>query len=271
MGFFVGQHKYLQERGKIAQILAAAAAAGVGEGWRSASQACLVQARPPSSTPWRISTRRSAATPASEPNLAVVKVPDERLDKLSELFQPRKHTPAEVRFIDIAGVAKDMGQDSRAALLAHLRTVDVLLQVVGAFQPERDPLSDFEEFSLELQLADLGQIEKREDRLEKELRLGSKGTPQERTAKERELEVLQRLRPVLEAGQPVRSVELSADEQRAVSSFGFLTQKPTLVVPNLGDEQDGSAVLDRCARVACQHAERMCWRCRRGSRWSLAS
>jgi ribosome-binding ATPase len=189
----------------------------------------------------------------SEPNLAVVKVPDERLDKLSELFQPRKHTPAEVRFIDIAGVAKDMGQDSRAALLAHLRTVDVLLQVVGAFQPERDALSDLEEFSLELQLADLGQIEKREDRLEKELRLGSKGTPQERTAKERELEVLQRLRPVLEAGQPVRSVELSPDEQRAVSSFGFLTQKPTLVVANLGDEQDGSAVLDRLRDVACQH------------------
>src|SRR5918997_6401670 len=160
----------------------------------------------------------------AEPNLAVVKVPDERLDRLSALFQPRKHTPAEVRFVDVAGVARDMGQDSRASLLAHLRAVDVLVQVIGAFQSERDPLSDFEEFSLELQLADLGQIEKRLERLEKELRLGSKGTPQERAAKERELAVLQQLQPVLEAGQPVRSIELSADEQRAVASFGFLTQ-----------------------------------------------
>src|SRR5216683_3279473 len=65
----------------------------------------------------------------AEPNLAVVKVPDERLEKLSALFQPVKHTPAEVRFIDVAGVAKGMGQESSAALLAHLRTVDVLLNL----------------------------------------------------------------------------------------------------------------------------------------------
>src|SRR5919199_1993145 len=133
----------------------------------------------------------------NEPNLAVVKVPDSRLDQLSELFQPRKHTPAEVRFVDVAGVAKGMGQESSAAILAHLRTVDVLVQVIGAFQAGRDARSEFEEFNLELQLADLGQIEKRLDRLEKELRLGSKGTPQERLAPERELAVLQRLKPVL--------------------------------------------------------------------------
>jgi GTP-binding protein YchF len=180
----------------------------------------------------------------AEPNLAVVKVPDERLDKLSALFEPRKHTPAEVRFVDVAGVAKGMGQESSAAVLAHLRTVDVLLQVIGAFQTGRDPRSDFEEFSLELQLADLGQIEKRLDRLEKELRLGSKGTPQERATKERELEVLQKLKPVLEAGRPVRTVELSDDEQKAISSFGFLSQKPTLVVLNLADEQDGASLVE---------------------------
>jgi GTP-binding protein YchF len=177
----------------------------------------------------------------AEPNLAVVKVPDERLDKLSELFQPVKHTPAEVRFVDVAGVAKGMGQESGAAVLAHLRTADVLLQVIGAFQSERDPRGDFEEFSLELQLADLSQIEKRVDRLEKELRLGSKGTPAERAAKERELAVIQRLRPVLEAGEPARSVSLDPEELKSIASFGFLTLKPTLVVLNLADEQDGAA------------------------------
>src|SRR5215218_4511815 len=179
----------------------------------------------------------------AEPNLAVVKVPDGRLDRLSALFEPKKHTPAEVRFIDIAGVAKGMGQESSAAVLAHLRTVDVLLHVIGAFEAGRDARSDFEDFSLELQLADLGQIEKRLERLEKELRLGSKGTPAERAVKERELAVLARLRPVLESGQPVRSVELSREEQHAVASFGFLTQKPTLVVANLGDEQPAADVL----------------------------
>jgi GTP-binding protein YchF len=179
----------------------------------------------------------------AEPNLAVVKVPDERLDKLSELFQPVKHTPAEVRFVDVAGVAKGMGQESSAAVLAHLRTVDVLLQVIGAFQSADDAGDDLEEFSLELQLADLQQIEKRLERLDKELRMGSKGTPAERAAKERELSVLERLRPVLESGQPARTVELDADEAKAIASFGFLTLKPTLVVLNLADEQDASALL----------------------------
>jgi len=179
----------------------------------------------------------------AEPNLAVVKVPDERLDRLSALFNPVKHTPAEVRFVDVAGVAKGMGQESSAAVLAHLRTVDVLLQVIGVFQSERDARSDFEEFSLELQLADLSQIEKRVDRLEKELRLGSKGTPAERAAKERELAVLMRIRPVLDAGEPVRSVELTPDDEKAIASFGFLTQKPTLIVLNTGDEQDASGLV----------------------------
>ncbi len=176
----------------------------------------------------------------AEPNLAVVKVPDERLDRLSDLFQPVKHTPAEVRFVDVAGVAKGMGQESSAAVLAHLRTVDVLLQVVGAFQTDRGVRSDFEDFSLELQLADLSQIEKRVDRLEKELRLGAKGTPAERAAKERELSVLNRLRPVLEDGQPARTVALEPDEHKAIASFGFLTLKPTLVVVNLADDQSSA-------------------------------
>jgi GTP-binding protein YchF len=179
----------------------------------------------------------------AEPNLAVVKVPDERLDRLSELFQPVKHTPAEVRFVDVAGVARGMGQESSAAVLAHLRTVDVLLQVIGAFQSERGPRADFEDFSLELQLADLSQIEKRVERLDKELRLGSKGTPAERAARERELGVLTRLRPVLESGQPARTLTLDAEEEKAIASFGFLTLKPTLIVVNLGDDQPAAEAL----------------------------
>src|SRR5437660_10344541 len=108
----------------------------------------------------------------AEPNLAVVKVPDERLDKLSALFVPQKHTPADVTFVDVAGVAKGMGQESAAAVVAHLRTVDVLLQVIGVFQYERDASSDFEEFILELPLAYVSLIELLVDRLETEMRWG---------------------------------------------------------------------------------------------------
>jgi GTP-binding protein YchF len=179
----------------------------------------------------------------AEPNLAVLKVPDERLDQLSALFQPVKHTPAEVRFVDVAGVAKGRGQESNAAILAHLRTVDVLLEVVGAFQAASDPYAAVDEFELELRLADLEQIEKRVDRLGRELRLGGKGTPQERVAKERELAILERLQSVLGGDEPIRSVELDADERRAIANFGFLTQKPTLVVFNLGEGQSGASIV----------------------------
>lgn len=179
----------------------------------------------------------------AEPNLAVIRVPDERLDRLSALFQPRKHTPAELRIVDVAGVARGMGQDSSAAILAHLRTADVLLHVVGVFQEGHDPTGDLEEFNLELQLADQAQVERRLERLDKELRLGSKGTPQERAAKERELEVLRRIAPVLDAGEPIRSLTLSDDERKSISNFGFLTLKPTLVLASISDEQTAEPAL----------------------------
>lgn len=188
----------------------------------------------------------------AEPNLAVLKVPDERLDRLSALFAPRKHTPAEVRFVDVAGVAKGMGQESSAAILAHLRTVDVLLHVVGAFREGSAPYASLDEFELELRLADLVQIEKRVDRLDRELRLGGKGTPVERAAKERELAILRRLQPVLEKDGPIRSVELDDEEQRLVANFGFLTQKPTLVVFNVAEDDSGAGLpggVPQAARV----------------------
>ena len=185
-----------------------------------------------------------------EPNLAVVKVPDDRLDQLSALYKPEKHTPAEVRFVDVAGVAKGMGQDSSAAILAHLRTSDILSVVVAGFREGADPVSDYEEFEMEMQLADLGQVQRRVERLEKEVKLGGKGTPAERASRERELAVLQKLQPVLESGKPVRSVELDSDEEKAILNFGFLTQKPTLVVMNLSDDGDPEPNLTKLKAVA---------------------
>ena len=194
MGFFVGQHKYLDERAKIARLMGRRRSTANDRDSMQIGIAGLPGAG--KTTLFNALAHQHASVggyAGAEPNLAVVKVPDERLDRLSALFQPKKHTPAEVRFVDVAGVAKGMGQESSAAVLAHLRTVDVLLHVIGAFQSEQSARSEFEDFSLELQLADLAQIEKRVDRLEKELRLGSKGTPAERAAKERELGVLRRL------------------------------------------------------------------------------
>ena len=117
------------------------------------------------------------SAPSAEPNLAVVKVPDPRLDQLAPLFEPQKFTPAEVQYVDVAGIVRGSGKDSAGALLAHLRNVDVLLQVIRAFGSaasqgsDPTPLDDVEGLQLELILADLDVVEKRLDRLQKEAKL----------------------------------------------------------------------------------------------------
>src|ERR1051326_2126187 len=103
---------------------------------------------------------------SAEPNLAVVKVPDQRLDQLAPLFEPKKFTPAEVQYVDVAGIVRGSGKEGRGgALLAHLRNVDVLLQVVRAFGSaasqgsDPTPLDDLAGLNLELMLADMDVVE----------------------------------------------------------------------------------------------------------------
>ena len=180
------------------------------------------------------------SAPSAEPNIAVVKVPDPRLEALAPLFEPKKFTPAEVQYVDVAGIVRGAGKDSAGALLAHLRNTDMLLHVVRAFGSaaiqgtDPTPLDDVEAIRLELMLADMDVVSKRLERLRKETLL-AKGTPAERQAREKELEVFERLNTQLEAEKPLRELGLEPAEERLLGGYGFLTLKPLLILVNANE------------------------------------
>lgn len=196
-------------------------------------------------------TRAEAATGGfstgeEEPNLATVKVPDPRLDELVRLAKPRRVVPADVQFYDIAGVAKGIHEQGMSGrLLGYLSQGAALLHVVRAFEdpavphPEEtvDPLRDIETINLELLFSDLGLIEKRLPRIAAAI---PKLRGKEREAHEQEAATLERLREALEAGQPIREVELTPEEERLLRGFGFLTAKPMLILLNVGEDQLGA-------------------------------
>ena len=172
-------------------------------------------------------------------NVGVSRVPDDRLDQLTALFNPRKHVPATVEFADIAGVT---GVKTGAAALldvAAFRNADALLHVVRMFRDPAvahpsgtiDPMRDARAMEDELILADLGVVERRLERLERDLKKGQSAELK------KEQEILLRCRLALEDGQPLRAMELAGDEARRLRGFQFLSAKPLLLVLNL-DEGD---------------------------------
>ena len=178
-------------------------------------------------------------------NVGVVKVPDERLDRLAEIFKPRKVVQADVTYVDLpAPPASSEGkvgtEELPAEHLARLRDSDALLHVVRAFEdpavphPEGtvDPWRDLERLDLEFILADLAMTERRLERLKA---TGRHGTESERDANQREEVILQRLHQGLVEGRPIRDTDLSADDEKAIRGFRFLTQKPVLVLLNVGE------------------------------------
>lgn len=172
------------------------------------------------------------------PNVAVVKVPDERLDALSALFAPRKTTPADVTYVDVALPAGATREGTvQPDVLALIRNADALLHVARAFDDggtPADPWRDVDEMDLEFTVADLGVIEKRLERLRTQ---GRHGTPAEREAARTEEELLARLQPHLEEGHPLRELTLTDDEERLLRGYRFLTQKPVLVVLNIDESR----------------------------------
>jgi GTP-binding protein YchF len=180
-----------------------------------------------------------------ELHVGTVKVPDERLDRLAEIFKPKKIVHADVTYFDLpAPPASTEGrvgtEEMPADQLARLREADALLHVVRAFENAAvphadgavDPWRDLERFDLELALADLSVMEKRIERLRAS---GHHGTPAERDANDRELALLERLREPLAAGTPLRDQEIDSEEEKAIRGFRFLTQKPVLVLLNVGE------------------------------------
>ncbi len=182
-------------------------------------------------------------------NTGVVKVPDERLTRLTELFKPKREVPADVTYVDLPAppsAAEGRAADIPADQLARLRNADALLHVVRAFEDPQvphpdgtvDAWRDLERLDLEFVLADLAVVEKRLEKLETS---GRHGTQAERDQNERERQVLARIRPALAEGAPIRDAELGDDEARILRGFRFLTEKPVLVLLNVGEGQIADA------------------------------
>jgi GTP-binding protein YchF len=191
------------------------------------------------------------------PNIGVVKVPDERLDRLAELFHPKKVTPADVTYVDVAIAAGAAREGTiQPDVLARIRDADALLHVARAFDDPAadhpaDPWRDVDDLDVEFTFADLSVVEKR---LEKLRTSGRHGSPSEREQNAREEELLDRLLPHLSEGRALRTVDLSEDEERTLRGYRFLTQKPVLVVLNIDEgalsgadslEADGRARYDQ--------------------------
>ena len=172
-----------------------------------------------------------------EVRVGVVHVPDARLDRLSEMYQPKKTVRASVEYVDTPGSVIDLARGGVQS--ASLREMDALAHVVRAFENPAtgppDPNRDIENVDLELILSDLAVVEKRLERLEKDLK------KQKTPALEKELRVLQTAKAVLEKQTPLREVARDPEEERMVRGFTFLSAKPMLYVLNLGEKDAARA------------------------------
>ena len=169
-----------------------------------------------------------------EPHVGVVHVPEPRLDRLAEIFHPERKVYASVEYIDTPGSVIDLARTG--AQTATLRELDALAHVVRVFENEAvphpsgsvDPRRDIENVELELVLSDLASVEKRLDRLDKDLK------KQKNPTLEKEHHVLQFSKQALEKQTPLRELMLPPEDERLVRGFTFLSSKPMLYVPNLG-------------------------------------
>ncbi len=181
---------------------------------------------------------------SSKPNIGVAKVPDARLDPLTEIFRPSKTTPAEVTYVDLPAAPDGLGKTKgvSGAYLNQLQTADALTIVARSFEdpfvPDGgdgvDAFRDIETMLYELTFADLEILERRIDRIDENSKGARSG---ERDALLRERALMSALKEGLESGVPVRNQKLSADEHRRVNEFQFLTAKPVIVVVNAGEAQ----------------------------------
>jgi GTP-binding protein YchF len=180
-----------------------------------------------------------------DPNLGVVTVPDPRLETLSKLSHSQKIIPAAIEFVDIAGLVKgaSAGEGLGNQFLSHIREVNAIVQVVRCFESSDihhvsgtiDPVRDIEVINTELILADLASLQKRRDRLQKEVRAGSKTAKAETAA-------IDKLLPHLDSGKPAITLDLTDEEKVTARDFFLLTSKPTLFACNVA-ESDLAAVV----------------------------
>ena len=173
-----------------------------------------------------------------DPNVGVVTVPDQRLEKIAAISHSKKATPTAIEFVDIAGLVKGAGTGEGLGnqFLSHIREVDAIVEVVRCFESADihhvsatiDPVRDIEVINTELVLADLSALQKRKDRLQKEVRAGSK------TAKIED-SIIDKLLPHLNKGRRALTLELSPEEKAIARSFFLLTSKPTIFACNVAE------------------------------------
>ena len=169
-----------------------------------------------------------------EAHLGVAKVPDDRLDRLAALYNPKKLIHASVEFTDVAALSQEALKET--AFAANLRNVDALAHVVRAFEDPSiphvgtiDPMRDIKNIDFDLIVTDLGQVEKRIERVEKDLK-------KMKTAElEKEYELLKRAKEHLEKELPLRELQMTLEDKKRIRGFMFLSEKPILYVLNIGE------------------------------------
>ncbi len=206
-----------------------------------------------------------------EPNVGIVAVPDERLDKLAEMYNPEKITPTVIEFVDIAGLVKgaSKGEGLGNKFLSHIREVDAIVHVVRCFEDGNivhvdgsiGPKRDVETINLELIFADLEMLERRIDRTRKNLKSGDKKF-------QIEMELYESVKAHLESGKPARSMTFDSEQQQIVDQLFLITLKPVLYAGNVSENDlssleankflaelkeiasdEGSEVMVICAKV----------------------
>ena len=173
-----------------------------------------------------------------EPNVGVVAVPDERIDNLAKMYNPQKITKAVIEFVDIAGLVKgaSKGEGLGNKFLSHIREVDSIVEVVRCFENQNivhvdgsiDPIRDIETINLELIFADIETLEKRLDKSQKMLKADKKY--------QFEVDLIKKIKGVLEQGKPARSLEYSDEEKEILKEMFLLTSKPILYLANVSEE-----------------------------------
>ena len=174
-----------------------------------------------------------------EPNVGIVPVPDERLDKLTQMYKPQKTTHAIVEFVDIAGLVRgaSKGEGLGNKFLSHIRETDAICEVVRCFEDSNithvdgniDPIRDIETINLELIFADIETLEKRLDKAKKMLKADKKY--------QAEIDLIEKIKKVLEAGMPARSIDFTEEEQEIVKDMFLLTSKKVIYVANISEDQ----------------------------------
>ncbi|MBN1961653.1 MAG: redox-regulated ATPase YchF [Deltaproteobacteria bacterium] len=179
-----------------------------------------------------------------EPNTGIVPVPDERLDKLAQLYKPKKTTPTTIRFVDIAGLVRgaSRGEGLGNQFLSHIREVDAIVNVVRCFTDDNvthvdgriDPAGDIETIQTELCLKDLESVNRRLDKARKQVKSGD-------AVEKLALEVCEQLIPLLDSGQPARRAELDEKSSEILQPLALLTMKPVMYIANIDENSLANA------------------------------